>query len=165
MNGPLLIDRPTAELAKAIRELCCEDDQAFADTLDGESDAVEAARRVVRWLAETNANEEMVKGLSATYAARAKVYSDRADRIRRILLNFMQEIGTKTLPLPEATLSVSMGQPEIVGEIDVAALPAHLTRTKREADRPAIRTALVNGEEIPGLSLSNAAPRLSVRTK
>jgi hypothetical protein len=77
----------------------------------------------------------------------------------------MQELGVKTLPLTEATLSVSMGQPEIVGEIDVAKLPGHLARAKREPNRPAIRTALLNGEEIPGLSLSNATPRLSVRIR
>lgn len=165
MNGQLIIDRPIAELARQLRELCGDDEQAFVDTLDGETDTIEAARRVVRWLAETNANEGAAKGLCDTYTARARLFSNRADRIRGMLLNFMQELGLKTLPLPEATLSISTGQPEIVGEIDVATLPSHLARTKREADRTAIRTALLAGETVPGLSLSNAMPRLSVRVK
>jgi hypothetical protein len=165
MNPSLIVDRPIAELAKQIRELCGDDEQAFVDTLDGETDTIEMARRVVRFLKEAEANETMVKGLADTYAARAKVFADRQIRIRGALLNFMQEIGSKSLPLPEATLSVGAGQPSSVGEPDVATLPLHLTVAKRQPDKVAIRAALEAGEELPGLSLSNAVPRLSIRMK
>ena len=44
-------------------------------------------------------------------------------------------------------------------------LPIDLVVTKRQPDRTAIRTALLNGREIEGLSLSNAMPSLQVRTR
>jgi hypothetical protein len=161
----LIVDRPIQELARQIREMCGDDDQAFVDSLEGVSDTVDAARRVVRLLIETNAAEESMKGLSATYGARAKVHADRSERIRGALLNFLQEVGTKNLPLPEATLTVATGQPRLVGTPDIATLPLELTRTTREPSLTAIKAALVAGQKLPGLSLSNAMPVLKVRTK
>jgi hypothetical protein len=38
-------------------------------------------------------------------------------------------------------------------------------RTKREANRTAVREALLAGRVIPGLSLSNAAPSLMIKSK
>jgi hypothetical protein len=161
----LIVDRPIAELARQIRELCGDDDQAFVDSLDGETDTIEAARRVVRLLNEAEAHETAVKGLADTYRARAKVFAGRQVRIRMALLNFMQEIGAKTLPLPEATLSVGAGQPTVQGEPNVETLPLHLTVATRIPDKAAIKAALEAGEVLAGLSLSNAVPRLSIRMK
>lgn len=161
----LTLDRPIAELARQIRDACGDDDQAFVDTLEGVTDSVDAARRVVRLLKEAEAFEAAAKGLAAVYGARAKVFADRGERLRGALLNFMQEIGTKTLPLPEATLSVGAGQRKVVGDINPDHLPDELVRVKREADLAAIKLALENGDEVFGASLSNATPRLTVRMK
>jgi hypothetical protein len=161
----IIIDRPIAELAREIREMCGDDEQAFVDTLDGETDTIEAARKVVRLLKETEANEAAAKSLATTYGARAKLFADRGDRMRGALLNFMQEIGVKTLPLPEATLSVGAGQRKVVGQCDPNDLPDELVRVKREADLAAIKLALENGDDVFGYSLSNATPRLTVRLK
>lgn len=168
MNAPLNLPqrgREIAQLAKAIREMVGDDDQAFVDTLEGETSALEAARYAVRWLAETQAQSVACASLAAIYTARRSVFDDRQSRTRAALALFMQEIGEKTLILPEATLSIRAGQPEVLGEPDVNTLPADLVISKRQPDRSAIRTALLNGREIEGLSLSNAMPSLQVRQK
>lgn len=154
-----------AALAAAIREACGDDDQAFTDTLDGCTDAVEAARAAVRFIGECEAYEAACKALAQRYSERAKVFSDREARTRDAIAHFMQEIGEKKLALPEATVSLSAGSPSVVGEPDVAALPDHLVRTKREPDRTAIKQALVDGHVVPGCSLSNARPRLTIRVR
>lgn len=154
-----------AALAQAIREACGEDDAAFLDTLDGETTVIDAARAAIRFIAESEASEAANKGLAQRYGERAKVFSDRIGRARDAIANFMAEIGEKTLALPEATVSLSAGSPSLIGEPDPNMLPDRLVRTKREADRTAIKAALVEGLEVPGCSLSNAKPKLTIRTR
>lgn len=157
--------REIAELARSIRELAGDDDLAFADTLDGETDALKAAAGAVRMVAAMEALAEAAKGLGARYGARAKDFSDRADRARDALAHFMGEIGEKTLILPEGTLSLAAGGVQLVGEPDISLLPDHLIRTKREPDRAAIKEALLRGESFNGVSLSNSRPSLRIRTR
>lgn len=157
--------REVANLAARLRDLCGEDEQAFVDTLDGETEAVEAARRVVRWIAEQQAQEGACNGLAATYKARASMFSERQERARLALFHFLSEMGQKSMPLPEATLSIVAGRVKVEGEPDVDTLPDRLVRVKREADKAAIKAALEAGEAVPGCSLSNNAPTLMIRVR
>lgn len=154
-----------ANLAARLRELCGDDDQAFIDTLEGETEAVEAARRVVRWLHEQGAQQTACCGLANTYRARASVFEERVERARTALFHFLTEMGLKSMPLPEATLSVVAGRVAVVGEGDPETLPDRFVRVKREANRSAIKTALEAGEAVEGFSLSNNAPTLMVRVR
>lgn len=155
----------TRDLVARIRSLCGDDEQAFVDTLDGETEVIEAARRVVRWLLEQEAHAESVKGLASTYQARSKVFEDRVSGARNALFHFLQQLGLPSMPLPEATLSVRAGTVSLTGEADPADLPDDLVRIKREPNRTAIKAALEAGRDVPGYALSNAAPSLSVRVR
>lgn len=164
MNAPLRLNgREIADLARAIREACGEDDTAFVDTLDGCCDAVEAARAVVRWMNEQEAQEAAMAELSKLYAARSKVFEGRAASGRRALLTFLQEIGEKSFKLPEATLSVRAGQVSLVGDADALKLPVEFQKVKVEADRTAIKRHLETGGTLTGFALSNGAPSLTIR--
>lgn len=159
-TGPAL-----TALATRIRDACGDDEQAFIDTLDGETDAVEAARRVVRWIAEQDANADACKALAETYAARRKVFEARIESARLALLHFLNGIGQKRLALPEATVTLSTSRPTLLGEPDPEALPDHLVRVKREPNRSAIVAELAKGNTVPGCVMSNAAPILQLRFK
>lgn len=152
-------------LARHIRAMCGEDDQAFIDTLEGETDALEAVSAVLRYRAEQEAQAEAMAALGRSYADRGKVLAERAERAKAGLFQFLQEIGEKTLRLPEATLSISAGKPKLVGETDPAMLPEALVKTERKPDAAAIRAALDAGDAVPGYSLSNAQPHLTVRVR
>jgi hypothetical protein len=160
---PRLNGQEIAALAKTIREACGEDDTAFVDTLDGETNAIDAARAVVRWIDVQEANAEAMKQLGKSYETRAKVLGERSDSARRALLRFMQDIGQKTLPLPEATLSVRGGSPSLVGDAEPLTLPVQFRRTKTEVDRAAVKSHLESGGKLSGFALSNGAPSLSIR--
>lgn len=155
----------TREMVDRLRVLCGDDEQAFLDTLDGECDTTEAARRVLRWANEQEAAAEAMRGLAETYAARSKVLLNRRDGARNALFHFLEYLGVKSMQLPEGTLSIRQGTPQVVGEADPAALPDDLVRVKREVDKTAIKKALEAGREVPGYSLSNGAPSLSVRVR
>lgn len=156
--------RAASGLARRIRDLCGDDDQAFLDTLEGETDTLEAFRRVVRWTAEQEAQAAAMKDLANIYSLRAKVLTERSAQGRTAMMHGMMDLGEKTLRLPEATLSVAAGQPKLVGEIlNPDALPDDLVRVKREPNMAAIKAAVLAGAEIEGVSLSNAEPHLTVR--
>lgn len=160
------LSRETVEvraLAAKVRELCGDDDKAFVDTLAGASEIEEVARAVLRWIAEQGAWAQANKTLAEIYTLRAKVLSDRQSNGRTALLRFMDALGIKSLPLPEANLSIRTGTPSVVGEADVTALPPHLVRTTQAPDMAAIKAALEAKEEVPGYSLSNGAPSLQIR--
>jgi hypothetical protein len=156
-------ERETAGLIARLKDLCGDDEQAFLDTLDGESDVIEAARRTVRWMNEQAAYEAAMKGLADTYAARSKVFAGRVSGARVALFHFLQRLGMRSMALPEATLSIANGRQAVAGDPVGDDLPDDLVRVKREPDLTAILAALKAGQQVPGCSLSNGAPTLTVR--
>jgi hypothetical protein len=145
----------TRDLVDRLRTLCGDDEEAFLDTLDGCADTTDAARRVLRWANEQEAQAEAMKDLAATYSARAKVLM--------ALFHFLEYLGVRSMQLPEATISIRQGTVSLTGEADPAALPDDLVRIKREPDKAAIKAAIEAGRHVPGYSLSNGGPVLSVR--
>jgi len=158
-----LKDPHVAELARQIRDLCGDDDLTFIDTLDGASNAVEAAREVVRFIAAAEAMEEAARALSDRYKARAQDFASRQERARNALVQFMGEIGEKTMVLPEGTITRKLGSVKLVGEGDPNTMPAEFVRTKLELDKTQIKRALEQGVDVPGFSLSNGAETLAIR--
>lgn len=157
--------REVAELAHQIRELCGDDDLAFIDTLDGETDAVQAARAVVRYIAAMEAMEGAAKALRDRYAARAQDFASRQERARNALVQFMGDLGEKTMVLPEGTITRKAGTVKVVGESDPETMPAEFVRTKttREIDKAAVKRALEQDIDVPGFSLSNGVETLAIR--
>jgi hypothetical protein len=157
--------REIAALAAQVRVLAGDDDQAFSDTLEGTTDALEAASAVLRQVFEADAHAEACKALSASYRDRARGLEERGERLRAALVSFLSEIGEKTLRLPEATITRRPGSRLVVGQPNPDALPDSLVRIKREPSLSAIKTALEAGEEIAGLSLSNGGETLTIRPR
>lgn len=148
-----------------LRELCGEDEQAFLDMIEGETEITEAARRALRWANEQEAQAEAMKGLADTYRARAGVLIGRRDGARNALLHLLDFLGVKSIQLPEGTISARAGVVSLLGECDPYLLSDDLVRSKREPDKAAIKKAIEAGRHVPGYSLSNGAPSLSVRVR
>jgi len=157
--------RETAALWQAVRVIAGEDDdETVIDTVDGEGDAIQGLRYAVRMAIECEANAESVKALEASYRDRRKTLEGRAERYRQSAASFLQEVGEKSLRLPEATISWRHTGPQIVGEIPPAAdLPDHCVKFQRVKHEPSIKSALEAGERIGDLSLSNGGVGLTVR--
>lgn len=160
-----LRDPALAELARTIRELSGDDDLAFVDTLDGCSNAVDACRSTLRMIVTLQELQKTAKALSQRYSAREKDFASREERLRNALVQFMGEIGEKTMVLPEGTITRKAGGVKVVGEGDPATMPAEFVRTKttREIDKTAIANALKQGVDVPGFYLSNGTETLAVR--
>ena len=84
--------RYIAPLAAAIRELCGDDDLAFVDTLDGETDAIRAASQAVRMVAAMEAMVVAANGLANRYNARAEDFEIRSKRARDASLTVSRSV-------------------------------------------------------------------------
>lgn len=157
--------REIAALWQSIRAIAGEeDDQTVIDTVDGEGDAIQGLRYAVRLAIECEANAGAAKALAADYRDRQKLLEGRAERYRQSAAAFLQEVGERSLRLPEATISWRHTGPQIVGDVPAAAdLPDHCVKFQRVKHEPSIKAALEAGETISGLSLSNGGVGLTVR--
>lgn len=144
-----------------------DDDDLIADTIEGETDAMEAVSHLLQWIEEQDAFAVALKAQEADKAARRKRFEERVDAGRRAIAAFMDGCGLNKIERPEATLSLRRGGQTVTRASDFTAeaLPDDLVKVKREPDAAAIKAALQEGREVPGASLSNGAPVLTVRTR
>lgn len=144
-----------------------DDDDLIADSIEGETDAMEAVSKLLRWKAEQDAIAAAIKAQESDLAARRKRYEERGQGARMAIAAFMDQVGLNKIERPEATLSLRQGGVSVVKAPDFSAdaLPDDLVKIKREADAAALKAALEAGREVPGACLSNGATVLTVRVR
>lgn len=144
-----------------------DDDDLMNDMIEGETDVMERVSRLLRWMALQGANASALKEVESDFAARRARYDERVQWARTALLRFMDEVGLKKVERPEATLSTRDGSASVIyaADFDVEALAPSLVRTKKEADKAAIKAELEAGHEVTGARLSNGGRILTVRVK
>ena len=171
MTAAPYLDRHTLtakSLADHLRERGFADDEdLIADAIEGETDAMEAVSRLLRWMNERQASAQSLKALEADYAARRKRFEEAIKSARGALARFMDETGLTKIERPEATLSMRQGSPTVIypADLDPETLPEQFRRWTCDADKAAIKEAMLAGEEVPGLTLSNGETSLTVRVK
>jgi hypothetical protein len=142
-----------------------EDDVLRADMLEGATDIKEALALLFRKADDRKLLADAVTLRIDELIERRLRFTHSVEVTRELILKLLQAANLKKVELAEATLSQRATQPQIIGTVDPDLLPNDLVRTKREANRTAVREALLAGRVIPGLSLSNAAPSLMIKSK
>lgn len=137
-----------------------DDDEFRADVLEGQTDILTFADRLIEHLQRVSSDEEALRIRIASLDDRKRAFGKRKDTIRETLRNIVSVTGKLTRPL--ATLSVTTGRQQLV-IAEGAALPAYLTRVTVEPDKSAISDALKAGALIPGCSFEPAPDSLLVR--
>lgn len=170
MTAAPYLDRHTIgakALADMLRERGFDDEDLILDTLEGESEALEAVSRLLRWMNERGAIAASLKALEADYAARRKRHEEAVKTARGALAQFMDAIGVRKLERPEATISLTERGPSVIypADLNAEALPEQFRRWTCEPDKAAIREAMLAGEAVLGLTLSNGETSLTVRVK
>jgi hypothetical protein len=141
-----------------------EDDEALVLSLESETDALALCERLVRKIKETEAHREGCAGYIRELKSRQDLLDLRADNIRNTLVSIMAAAGVKNLPLPIATLSLRYGQHVNIVEHEL--LPEQFRRhLPWEPHKNLIGAALRAGQFVPGATLSNPEPSLSIRVK
>lgn len=153
-------------ISEQLREMLGEDfdDQAFWDTLDGETDALDIADRIIANMQTDAALADAAKAQADALAARAKRLGERQNAHKRALLTLLDATGQKKLERPCATVSRRAGSlsVHIVNEADI---PSQLmtVKTTTSPDKTAIKKQIEAGETVPGAELVRGDDTVSVR--
>lgn len=161
---PTIIRRQLENLKVSYPEIL-EDDEAWQISLESETDLPALMTAIVRKIEDAKALAVGTKDRLEDLEKRKARFEDRVEAMRQLAFKLMQAAEVNKLELAEATLSLRNGAQQIVGEADPATLPDDFCKVSRTIDRTKIKEALKAGKEVPGFSLSNAAPSLSIRVK
>ena len=140
------------------------DPDTFWDTLDGETDALDIADRLIASMQDDAALADAAKAHASEIAARAKRISDRAGVKKKALMQILDATGEKKLERPLATISKRAGSLS-VHITDEASIPSQLTKTTVSPDKTEIKKQLQAGEIVPGAELVRGEETVSVRVK
>jgi len=142
-----------------------EDDEAWLATLESETDFNEILTTIIRRIEDTKALVIGTKDRFEELKARKDRFEHRVETLRELAFKIMQAAELPKLELPEATLSIRKGSPQLIGDADAETLLPQFRRVSVAPDRKAIKDALEAGQTVPGYTLSNASPSLTIRIK
>jgi len=165
MNINPLVVRQQIENLKISHPELIEDDEAWLASLESETRFEELVTQLVRRIDDSKALADGTAGRLSELQERKARLLHRMESLRNLLFKLMESAELAKLELPEATITIRKGSPQLIGEADPASLPDDLCKISRSPDRTAIKDALKTGKEVPGFSLSNATPSLSIRIK
>jgi hypothetical protein len=141
------------------------DEQTLADTVEGLTDLHEIVAAVIRSALADEALAAGLKGRIAEMEDRLNRLQDRASKRRAIVKDVMIELELKKLNAPDFTASIREGTPSLM-VIDEAAVPSIYWEPRDpRLKRQELAAELKHGAEVPGVTLSNPEPVLSVRTR
>lgn len=158
-----LIERVSALLVDMLGEDF--DAETFWDSLDGETDVLDIADRIIRHMQNDAALADAAKAQADILAARAKRLSEREKAHKAALLTILDATGQKKLERPGATVSRRSGSIS-VRILNADDVPSQLctVKTVTSPDKAAIRKAIEAGEVIPGAELERGPDGVTVRT-
>jgi len=152
------------EQLKTVYPELLEDGDLLAATVEGETDFERVLSAVA---AEAQAQAAMASGLGEMISdmrERASKFSRRGEALRGLAIRLMQDAGTTTARLPNATMTLRSAS-QSVAITDEDALPQGTYKMTRTADRQAIKAMLLAGKDVPGARLEHGQPTLTIRVK
>jgi DNA polymerase III delta prime subunit len=143
-----------------------EQNEAALDELlgDAEGDIESVLARLLRAARDAKAMAEASAGLIEDMRARKERYQRRNEAFRGTAFAILDALGRNRFEMPDITASIRAGQPsvQITNEDEIPDIYVELVR---KIDKQTIASVLKSGGEVPGATLSNSLPTLSLRTK
>ena len=139
-----------------------DDEDLLRDTLEGNTRFNEIMERFLSAMRENETMAEAVSQRIGKMRERQTRLTHRAQFYRSLMHRLVERSGVKSIPLPEAKISV-VNSPEKVIITDEAAIPDAFCRITKEPNKTAIKSALKSGTSIPGATLSNGSTTIQVR--
>lgn len=157
--------RAAAGLRESLRQLGENDETLALDMIEGETSLVECIDALLLANAHDGATVTGIAVVMADLDDRAARVQKRIDMRRALVEQALLTAEIKKLERPAATLSMA-NRPASVTVADEASIPAEFwIAGAPKLDRKALKAALTEGRPVPGASLTNAAPSLTVRVK
>ena len=145
-----------------------DDPKLWLDTLDGQTDAVDTIRNLIRASIDADILAEATRKREAEIAARAERVERRKQAYRAAAVTLMDLAGIAKLPEPDFTARLQAGH-QSLGPVDLDALPQEFVDTEvvvtRKPLKDRITAALKAGQTIPGAQLRTGAPFIVISRK
>lgn len=140
------------------------DPDLLIDMIEGETDLFDQIDALLLSNAEDCALLDAIDTAAAKLEARAKRVRARVEARRAMIEQAMMVAEATKLERPVATLSLVARKPALL-VTEEAEIPARFWKAGApKLDRKALTEALADGETIPGATLTNQAPTLTVRS-
>lgn len=151
-------------LLRSLHDIIADDDEAAHDTIEGETDLAGAIERAVSRMTDIDAMTEALRLREDVLAARKKRLAEQKDRIKREIYEALNATGQRRFETPTATVFLRAGVRSAI-ITDESKIPEKYLIPQP----PKINKALLNkdareGEQIPGVTLSNGNESLNIRT-
>jgi len=153
-----------ARLRASLGALAADDEGFMSDVIEGETSFAEAVEGVLDQIDEDQLMLDGIRARLDDLKRREARTKKRLEARRAVIEQAMSVAEIRTLRLPSATLTLADRRPAL-NVADEHDIPARFFATKRALDRAALTKALAEGEAVPGATLDNAAPTLSVRRR
>lgn len=155
-----------SEAAKSLllnlRDILADDEEAKADTIEGETNLLEAIQSAVARLGEIESMKDGIKVYADGLAKRKSRLEDQAEHIRAAILAAMSIAEIKKLELPIATISVAATPPKALPIMESEIPSQFWKRSDPKLDLRALLAALKEGP-VPGAELSNGGESLKIK--
>jgi hypothetical protein len=148
-------------VATMLRDQLGEDERAYLDTLEGETDLFEWVRKLLDRIEADEGDQKVLAEQISDRTLRKQRAELRVETNREAIKALMECARVDKLTLPEATLSIRDVAPKAI-VTDDSAVPDEFRRITRKPDMAAIKAA---ESQIPGVSYDNGGTSLTVRRK
>lgn len=144
-------------------------EEAISDTLEalgGELDEkIDSCACIVKQL---DSEAAAIKAEKATLAGRQSVKEHQRDRLKDYIRQAMQLAGKKKVETSRNCVSVGKAQPKaVITDLDALKSRNDIWKPydyrETNVDKTSLKTLLQAGEQIPGASLQDGTPRLTIK--
>jgi hypothetical protein len=141
-----------------------DDEDAYLDTLDGETDVLDLVGETLKRINEADAGVIACKTLMQQYQERKSLHEHRKEKLNKILKTVLLCTEQSKIPHELATVSLRKGT-ESVSIIDEKEIPSQLCKVSITPDKTEIKKQLKAGIKIDGAELVTGAQTVSIRMK
>lgn len=141
------------------------DEETLRDTLEGMTDLTDMLAELIRSSLDDKALVTALKQREADMQERRKRFETRAEKKRDLVWTVMERANIKKINAPDLTASLRAGKPKVMVAVESEVPGMYWLPQDPKLDRNGLYRDLVSGTEIPGATLANAPPTLTVRTK
>ena len=136
-------------------------DEVVRDTLESiQGDLQEKCTNVAAYIRNTESLAEQIKQAEQAMAARRKALENRADRIRKYLLENMQRTGITKIESPWFKIELAKNPPSVVVDDEDTLKFAHpefvKVVTTESIDKAAVKEAIKAGQIVEGARLASS---------
>jgi len=145
-----------AGMYRSILDMEPESDEEYSAMMSAldevQVELMEKADHIVRYIRNLTAEADALKAEEAALYKKRKLAENKAERLKAYLAAQMTLCGLKELKAGLFKLKFQPTPPAI-SIINEAAIPEQYRKVKIEIDKLAIRDALKNGEDVPGIEV------------